>query len=832
MQYHNFDVWLDNPTAEGYPLRACCEPIGETRDVCSLDPDSAPVLEMRKRLAREDTTKDFLTEFGTLLYSALFSAKDRRLETLFERCRGAFLGNGDEGIRVRLRIEPPKIAALPWEFLYSRMADCFLSASIETPVVRYIELMQVIRELKVQPPLHMLIAAPQGSGLDAPAETANLFKAIQGMERQVTTRLLEKDVTRTAISDALREEQFHLFHFIGHGEFQNDLPFLVLDNGRGGDESVDHESFGGLFTNHPTMKLVLLNSCKGAEVSSTEPLVGMASQLVKRGVPAVIAMQYEIGDDQAILFAREFYGALFQGWDRGRVEMAVSHARNSLLQGFPGDRVIGTPVLFSRAVEGVLFDLRTGDGLQDLPRTPAQIDTTKAVMRTRQENVKALQSGPEKTDDVAAALRHETAELRNLKLRLRLGKASVASAFLLAPLLFALLWLGVFDNLPRGLKIQSYTVWLVDNFFPKSFGDRIALVPMTDQTASRFGKPLLGANWRGEHAKLVEKLSQAEARVVVFDMFFPKPKEFDDDFSRAIVAAKQRGTSVVVGVDAAPDRKPAIAPALSAAVTGWGLLCLGETQDSADLVPLLVDRPSQSNRDPLRSLALAAVAAYHGWTVTGLDEDTKSVLVKAGANPLQRVGISGLERLQEDQKFCGLLGAGDVAANRIIDVTPSRILRDPKRRLAYEDVLTSSNSRLGDMKGKIVVVGVEVPNEKFELRRGLSREERYGYELQADAMNTLFQPLTIRPLAAGWQFLIIFVLSLAGGLVWVWQPNRTFVRWAVLVASAVLYLAGAIGAYGRYRTLLTTVYPLLALLLSYLVVRRFRRSTLQSSQTS
>ena len=57
------------------------------------------------------------------------------------------------------------------------------------------------------------------------------------------------------------------------------------------------------------------------------------------------------------------------------------------------------------------------------------------------------------------------------------------------------------------------------------------------------------------------------------------------------------------------------------------------------------------------------------------------------------------------------------------------------------------------MKGKIVLVGVETPEEKFALRRGLSSEERYGYELHADAMNTLFQPLTIRPLAAGWQFL-------------------------------------------------------------------------------
>jgi CHASE2 domain-containing sensor protein len=136
------------------------------------------------------------------------------------------------------------------------------------------------------------------------------------------------------------------------------------------------------------------------------------------------------------------------------------------------------------------------------------------------------------------------------------------------------------------------------------------------------------------------------------------------------------------------------------------------------------------------------------------------------------------------------------------------------------------------VKGKIVLVGVESQNEHFNLRRGLSREERYGYELHADAMNTLFQPLTIRPLGALWQFLIIFALSLAGGLVWSWQPNRHLLRWGAVVTLAVLYLAAAIWAYGRYRTLLTTVYPVLALLLSYLALRRFRRSALPSGPTS
>jgi CHASE2 domain-containing sensor protein len=840
MQYHDFDIWLDNPTAEGYPLRASCEPHGEARDVSSFDPDVEPIRTMRSRLVREDTDKSFLTEFGTVLYSNLFTAKERRLEMLFERCRGAFLGSGKEGIRVRLHIEPPRIAALPWEFLYYHFAECFLATSIETPILRYIELMQVIRELKIQPPLRMLIAAPEGSGLDAKTETANLFEAIEGMEKQVTTRLLDKGVTYTAISDALRDEQFHVLHFIGHGEFQNDLPFVVLDDGRGGSEAADHERFGGLFTNHPTMKLVLLNSCKGGEVSSTESLVGMASHLVKRGVPAVIAMQYEIGDDQAVLFAREFYGALFKGWDKGRVEIAVSHARNSLLQGFPGDRVIGTPVLFSRAVDGLLFDLRTGKVLEDLPLTPAQSDTTKAAIRTREENVKALQNEPQKTDDLVALLREETAELRNLKLRLYLGKAAIVAACLLAPLLFGLFWLRVLDRLPPGLKIENYSIWIVEKLIHKTFSDQIALVPITDETARRFNRRLGDekANWRGEHAALLERLSRAGAKVIAFDISFAeeRDRELDERFSRAIRTAKERGTAVVAGIDDVipKNSNPAV---FSGDPTNWGLLCLGRTQGSTEILPLIVEKANPVPHDAVPSLALATVAAFKSWTIDGVDRQAMSVRIKDEKGAPERIGASLLASVPREPSVCTVLDAGDVVAQKIIDFTPRRRMRVPQRRIAYESILTWPDPQIAAaVNGKIVVVGFEQPSEVFRIRRGLGMNESFGYELHADAMNTLLRGINVRPIGQALQFLIILGLSFFGGLLWAWYPDRSRLRWRLLLTAAALYLGVVVMAYWSDRLLINLLYPLIALSFSYWalrsVLRRLRKSAAPTGGTS
>jgi CHASE2 domain-containing sensor protein len=391
------------------------------------------------------------------------------------------------------------------------------------------------------------------------------------------------------------------------------------------------------------------------------------------------------------------------------------------------------------------------------------------------------------------------------------------------PLIFAVSRLAVFDRLPRWLKMESYAVWLVDGLFPKSFSDQIVMVPMTERTAGRFNRSLKDGNWRGEHAKLLEKLSLAGAKVVFFDLYFRKPKEFDDELSQAMRRARARGTSVVVGVVDAPGGDPEIAPALKGAVMrDWGLLCIGEAQDSADLVPLVVAKTG-STPEPLPSVALAAVAAYRGWTILGLDERTRSVLVKTGSGALQRVGVSSLETLRQDQKFCNVLGAGDLAANRIIDFTPSEDLRDPKRRLAYEDVLAWSATTAPDLHGKIVVVGIEVPSEKLVVLRGFIRHERYGYKLHADAINTILSGVTIRTLGVGWQFLIILILSMAGALVWVWQPDRRWVRWAALAAVILVYFAAATWAYGSYRVLLNTVYPLLALLVCYGFQRRLRR---------
>ncbi|HEX6867154.1 MAG TPA: ABC transporter substrate-binding protein, partial [Candidatus Limnocylindrales bacterium] len=80
---------------------------------------------------------------------------------------------------------------------------------------------------------------------------------------------------------------------------------------------------------------------------------------IEREIPAVIAMQFEITDRAAIIFAGEFYAVLAEGQP---VDAAVTQAR---LLVFADDNDVewGTPVLFLRVQDGVLFDVADASAL-------------------------------------------------------------------------------------------------------------------------------------------------------------------------------------------------------------------------------------------------------------------------------------------------------------------------------------------------------------------------------------------------------------------------------------------------------------------------------------
>jgi hypothetical protein len=80
----------------------------------------------------------------------------------------------------------------------------------------------------------------------------------------------------------------------------------------------------------------------------------VAGALVQRDIPAVVAMQFEISDEAAIVFAGGFYEPLAGGVP---VDASLAAARLAMLAERSDDIEWGTPVLFMRVPDGRIFDL-------------------------------------------------------------------------------------------------------------------------------------------------------------------------------------------------------------------------------------------------------------------------------------------------------------------------------------------------------------------------------------------------------------------------------------------------------------------------------------------
>ena len=356
MEYRDFDLRIEALTAEGYSLRATSKPHGEAKSHMNLDSTFPTIQDYLQKLEDRKTHEAFLIEFGTFLYNSLFTGD---VESLFQQSVGAISGQEELGLRIRLRVDPPEISALPWEYIYSPKQKYFLGASKKTPLTRYLEVFQSIQGLRTRLPIGVLVAIPGGSGQDVQAEKDILTEALGKLGDAVRwpPKWLENKVTRSTVADALLEQRYDIFHFIGHGEFKGGQGHLVFNDEDSGKDLISDDIFARFFLDYPSMKLVVLNACQGATVSSSQPMVGMAPKLVERGIPAVIAHQYPVLDDAAICFAREFYRSLCVGTEAGQVDAAMAHARNQLSIRFSAERSLGVPVLFMRASTGLIFDL-------------------------------------------------------------------------------------------------------------------------------------------------------------------------------------------------------------------------------------------------------------------------------------------------------------------------------------------------------------------------------------------------------------------------------------------------------------------------------------------
>jgi len=326
-------------------------------------------------------------ELGRQLFSFLFpdAVRDHLTAVRSQAARD------DAPLQVRLRIRPPELAALPWEFLYDPGRDEYLS--LHSSLVRYLEVLEPLRPLAVTAPLRVLamIARPGDLGaINVGHEKRRLHEALAGLEDAGLVELTwTHGQTWHDLQDALDEGRWNIFHFIGHGGFDSESQegILALAGEDGGAHRIAASDLGLLLGEHRSLRLAVLNSCEGARASTSDVFSSTASVLTRRGIPAVVAMQYDISDEAAIAFARGLYGAVA---NRLPVDRAVTRARRSIKLTRRNTLEWATPVLYLRSPEASLFDLTAAPTATAIPPQPEpqagnrpEADPARPVQRLR-----------------------------------------------------------------------------------------------------------------------------------------------------------------------------------------------------------------------------------------------------------------------------------------------------------------------------------------------------------------------------------------------------------------------------------------------------------------
>jgi len=363
ISYLDFYLQLSR-TERGYRAQVLSSPAGEASSDF-LAPFSELELEnfvLRIGRPRRGTRRigspemEALKILGKGLYDAVLSGDVRACWSTSVR----EAESQNSGLRLRLRIaDAPELNDVPWEYLYNANLNRFLSLSEYTPLVRFLDLPERIRPLPVDARLEIMVMISSPTdypSLEVENEWSRLNEALAGPIGSGQVRLHRLPEARlTALQRELRRGEYHILHFIGHAGFDRETQggVLVLCDDAGKGRRVAAENLGFILHDHRSLRLVVLNACEGSRASRADPFAGVAQALVQQGVPAVIAMQFEITDQAAITFAEEFYAAVADGHP---VDAALADARKAIF-GTGNDIEWGTPVLYLRAPDGRLFSV-------------------------------------------------------------------------------------------------------------------------------------------------------------------------------------------------------------------------------------------------------------------------------------------------------------------------------------------------------------------------------------------------------------------------------------------------------------------------------------------
>jgi hypothetical protein len=369
--YADLEVLIATERGDGvYPVTVIESPAGQADGEFRPPMPGQELEALVDRMRSLDAEAATLTDFGARLFSAMFHG-----DVLSRYAESVGMTADAKGLRIRLHIVPPELTALPWELLYDPEKREFLSLSKRALITRYLHVPRPPSPLRIELPLRLLIAFASPQDLPALEVEAELTGIKKALSLPVEHNLIQFDVLEKVTTRALRDtllKPCHILHFIGHGVFDEGLGSLAFEDQHGDAELVTGRTLGTLLKS-TSVRLVVLNSCQSAQnVQNARAFTGVGPALVDAGVPAVVAMQFVVGDDSARVFTEDFYGMLSHYLP---VDECVSRAREGMMLRAGAENVDwATPVLFLRAPDGVIF---TPEGVDQVEE--GELEKAKSV---------------------------------------------------------------------------------------------------------------------------------------------------------------------------------------------------------------------------------------------------------------------------------------------------------------------------------------------------------------------------------------------------------------------------------------------------------------------
>lgn len=320
-------------------------------------------------------------------------------------------------LRIRLILESD-LHNIPWEYALLNRAGGeptktdFLGLTPDVSLVRHQAAELPNWTITATLPVNIIVAL--SNALDS--RPLNLAQERKAIEDAVASNA---NLLATYIPDATPENflgdltSAHLFHFAGHGDFQTQLGpepgsvegegAIILDDGygdpkwlRAGDLALRLRKLG--------IRVAFLGACRSGRRDNVNVWSSVATALLKADVGAVVSMQYNVLDDSAAAFAREFYDAVVSGLT---IDEAVTNGRLAVAA-LEDVRGWGVPVVYLRANDGVLFPEFADNKQLEASRNRIRMKVTQHIDTLKGKAVGLINEG--EVDDAEVVQRANVVE--------------------------------------------------------------------------------------------------------------------------------------------------------------------------------------------------------------------------------------------------------------------------------------------------------------------------------------------------------------------------------------------------------------------------------------